>query len=160
MTQTQPKTCPGKTYLRVVGIIMIVFSSLAIIMSLITLFAGGVTTIGLSAITSSDPNAALQLETAMVEAGVTTSDVQAFGFVAIIASVVTLLSSIFTLIVGILGTKNANRPEKAKTLFVLGIICLVFAALPLFSGVTWSNIVGLVLPVLYVIGASMNRKAA
>lgn len=154
------QTCPGKTLLRVVGIVMIVFSVLAIILSCVTLFAGGLTTAGMGAIMESDPEAALQLENAMNEAGVTAGDVRTFGAAAIVLGIFALLSSIFQLVLGILGTKNAGRPEKATTLFVLGIISLVFAVIPLFGGFNWQSLFGLVLPILYTVGASMNRRAA
>ena len=81
------------------------------------------------------------------------------GFVAI-------LSSVFSLVVGILGVKWCNRPDKAGTLFVLGIILIVLAALSLLSSFggdssssVVSGLIGLVLPVLYTLGAWQNKQS-
>ena len=69
-------------------------------------------------------------------------------------------------VVGILGVKWCNRPDKAGVLFVLGIVLIVLAALSLLSSFSSdsstsvvSSVLGLVLPVLYTLGAWQNKQS-
>ena len=85
-----------------------------------------------------------------------------------LAVILMLVSSIFELIAGIVGVKNCNKPEKAGTCMVWGIIVIALSVLSdvltlvgnpdNFSIV--SLLTGLVIPVLYLIGAVMNKKAS
>lgn len=133
----------GRLMLKVVGILYIVFASFSILAGLVVI-AGG---------------AAL---------GITGGESLALGLgaLAMILGFVAILSSVFSLVVGILGVKWCDRPDKAGTLFVLGIILIVLAALSLlssFSGDSSSSVVsgliGLVLPVLYTLGAWQNKQS-
>ncbi|MFP3154724.1 hypothetical protein LQZ18_09935 [Lachnospiraceae bacterium ZAX-1] len=89
------------------------------------------------------------------------------------AAVLSLLGAIFELVAGISGVKNAAKPEKAQNCIVFGIIVAVlcvagnilysvsYASLtetafsPNFVGL----VTGLVLPVLYLIGAFQSKKS-
>lgn len=129
----------GSKFLKVTGILMIVFGALALILSIVA-------AIGLAAL------AALDLNTWQYT----------------LAVILMLVSSIFELIAGIVGVKNCNKPEKAGTCMVWGIIVIALSVLSNvltlvgnpdnFSIVTL--LTGLVIPVLYLIGAVMNKKAA
>ena len=86
--------------------------------------------------------------------------------IAMVLGVVAILSSTFSLVVGILGVKWCNRPDKAGVLFVLGIVLIVLAALSLLSSFSSdsstsvvSSVLGLVLPVLYTLGAWQNKQS-
>lgn len=129
----------GSKFLKVTGILMIVFGALALILSIVA-------AIGLAAL------AALDLNTWQYT----------------LAVILMLVGSIFELIAGIVGVKNCTKPEKAGTCMVWGIIVIAISVLSdvltlvgnpdNFSIV--SLLTGLVIPVLYLIGAVMNKKSA
>lgn len=134
MTQnTAPK---GKMMLKVVGILYIIFAAISIITGLVAIFGGGIA--------------------ATASAGL--------GALIILGGLVMIIGSILGLVAGILGVKYCDKPEKAQTCFVLGIILIVFAALDLISAVSgsssiWSAFIGLVLPILYTVGAYENKQS-
>lgn len=129
----------GSKFLKVTGILMIIFGALALILSIVA-------AIGLAALV------ALDLNTWQYTAAV----------------ILMLVSSIFEMIAGIVGVKNCNKPEKAGTCMVWGIIVIALSVLSnvltLVGNPDNFSIVnlltGLVIPVLYLIGAVMNKKAA
>ena len=129
----------GSKFLKVTGILMIVFGALALILSIVA-------AIGLAALV------ALHLNTWQYTAAV----------------ILMLVGSIFEMIAGIVGVKNCNKPEKAGTCMVWGIIVIALSVLSnvltLVGNPDNFSIVnlltGLVIPVLYLIGAVMNKKAA
>lgn len=129
----------GSKFLKVTGILMIIFGALALILSIVA-------AIGLAAL------AALDLNTWQYT----------------LAVILMLVGSIFELIAGIVGVKNCNKPEKAGTCMVWGIIVIALSVLSnvltLVGNPDNFSIVnlltGLVIPVLYLIGAVMNKKAA
>lgn len=129
----------GSKFLKVTGILMIVFGALALILSIVA-------AIGLAALVALDLNT----------------------WQYTLAVILMLVGSIFELIAGIIGVKNCNKPEKAGTCMVWGIIVIAISVLSdvltlvgnpdNFSIV--SLLTGLVIPVLYLIGAVMNKKSA
>ena len=129
----------GSKFLKVTGILMIIFGALALILSIVA-------AIGLAALV------AMELNTWQYTAAV----------------ILMLVGSIFELIAGIVGVKNCNKPEKAGTCMVWGIIVIALSVLSnvltLVGNPDNFSIVnlltGLVIPVLYLIGAVMNKKAA
>ncbi len=128
---------PGKTLLLVVGILLVIFSGLSMIAVIPTLILGF---------------ASLSL------GGV--------GFIILLAAVLACASVIIDLIAGILGIVNREKPEKAKTCMALGVTMIVIAALNILSSIgaqdfnIFSAIFGLLLPILYTVGASKNKNAA
>lgn len=92
----------------------------------------------------------------------------------ILTSVILLVDGVIELIAGILGVKNCNHPEKASSCLALGIATIVLTLLgAVFNLYTGNNVLsignninvlvvisGLVLPVLYVIGAVLNNQSA
>ena len=129
----------GSKFFKVTGILMIVFGALALILSIVA-------AIGLAALV------AMELNTWQYTAAV----------------ILMLVGSIFEMIAGIVGVKNCNKPEKAGTCMVWGIIVIALSVLSnvltLVGNPDNFSIVnlltGLVIPVLYLIGAVMNKKAA
>ncbi|HHU04090.1 MAG TPA: hypothetical protein GXZ81_03615 [Fastidiosipila sp.] len=82
----------------------------------------------------------------------------------IFATILSLLGAIVSLVAGILGVANAAKPEKANICIVFGILAAILSVLgnvlTATSGGTFSVfnlILGLVLPVLYLIGAFQNK---
>lgn len=80
------------------------------------------------------------------------------------AGVISLVSAVAELIAGIVGVKNCKKPEKARTCVVWGVIvavlCVAGSVLTVVGGNSFpvfSLILGLVLPVLYIVGAIKNK---
>ncbi len=129
----------GRKFLKVTGILMIIGAVFGIIGGIIALIGSG----ALAAV----------LETS------------AGGLM--LASALILASAIFQLIAGIMGVKNCDKPEKAQTCLVMGIIVAILS----IAGNVTSNVLGsdfnifsyatgLIIPVLYIIGAAKNKEAA
>ena len=129
----------GRKFLKVTGILMIIGAAFGIIGGIIAM-------IGVGAL-------AAVLETSAVG--------------LMLASVLVLASAVFQLIAGIMGVKNCDKPEKAQTCLVMGIIVAILSV----AGNVTSNVLGsdfnvfnyatgLVIPVLYIIGATKNKETA
>lgn len=143
----QPK---GKTMLKVVGILYIIFSAISVVMGLIAL-AGGAILGGAVAGAIGDAGAA------GVAAGL--------GLVALLGALLILVDAALGLVAGILGVKNCDQPQKANVCFVLGVILVVLSAISLIStisshGNVFSGLIGLVLPILYTVGAYQVKSSA
>jgi hypothetical protein len=127
----EAEKAPGKGLLRVSSILMVILSSLVLVLALIGIIAAG--TIG-----------------GIIIAAAST-------FVVIFA----FLPTIAVFITGVLGIAYAGKPEKATVCLVFGIVVVILTLISIFtSGFTWGHLVGLILPVLYVIGAARNKQAA
>ncbi len=131
----------GKNFLKVCGIIMIVGGALGLIVSIVAIL--GVA--GLAYLSDG------QLEMGMLYA----------------SSILALVASVVELVTGIVGVKNCKKPEKATSCMVWGIIVAVLTIAGEILGVAGGGsfsvinlILGLVLPVLFIIGAALNKKAA
>ena len=129
----------GRKFLKVTGILMIIGAVFGIIGGIIALIGSG----ALAAV----------LETS------------AGGLM--LASALILVSAIFQLIAGIMGVKNCDKPEKAQTCLVMGIIVAILS----IAGNVTSNVLGsdfnifsyatgLIIPFLYIIGAAKNKETA
>ena len=127
----------GKMFLKVTGILMIIGGAFGIIGGFVALIGAG----ALAAV----------LETSAV------------GLV--FSSVLILASAIFQLIAGIMGVKNCEKPEKAQSCLIMGVIVAVLSV----AGNVISNVLGssfnimsyatgLIIPVLYIIGAAKNKE--
>ncbi len=134
----------GRLMLKVVGILYIIFAALSILTGLMAVVGGAALGI------AGGESLALGL-----------------GAIAMVLGVVAILSSTFSLVVGILGVKWCNRPDKAGTLFVLGVVLTALAVLNLLSSFGGDNgsaavvgaLIGLALPVLYTLGAWQNKQS-
>ena len=81
------------------------------------------------------------------------------------AGALTLISAVAELVTGIIGVVNAKRADKAGTCMAWGIVvavlCVVGCILTVAGGgefPVFSLILGLVLPVLFIIGAAKNKQ--
>ena len=125
---------PGKALLKIVGILFIIFSLVTIIVALVGIFSG----------------------TAM-----TVSGAAGLGALMVIGTILSCSSGILQFIAGIFGVKYSDEPERATTCIVLGAIIILLTLINMiWAGFHWTQLFGLVLPVLYFIGAIMNRNAA
>ena len=128
-------------FLKVTGILMIISGGISIIFSIIALLGVGVLATALGG------DASLGL--------------------LMLASVLALVSSVISLVAGILGVKNAAKPEKAQICIVFGFITAILAVLGNVLNIAGGNsfdvlglVTGLVVPVLYLIGAFQNKGKA
>ena len=132
-------TTKGTGFLKVTGILMIIGGGISIIMGIIA-------ALGVAAL-------------AYISDGTVSSAL-------LYASVVLMLiSAVAELVAGIIGVVNCRKPEKAGVCIAWGIIVAVLSvAGTILNSVgggsfsAFSLILGLVLPVLYIIGAVFNKK--
>jgi len=127
---------PGKTLLMVVGILFIVLSSIALILYLM----------------------ALALDSA--SGGVLSEVSSLLGFSYTLIFVTLALISAFQIVAAIIALINGNKRDKAQILLVIGVVLCV---LPFFgilvSGFEILSLTAFILPILYVVGALLNKKA-
>ena len=128
---------PGKGLLKVTGILFVIGAAIGLIVGII----GVVGVCALGAAMGGAEGAAV--------AGV--------GAVAI---VIALIGAILQLIAGIFGIKNCDKPEKSTVCIVFGAIILALTIINIISGgFQWTALFGIVLPILYFIGAIQNKNA-
>ena len=129
----------GRKFLKVTGILMIIGGAFGII--------GGIV--------------------AMIGSGALAAVLETSAGGLMLASALILVSAVFQLIAGIMGVKNCDKPEKAQSCLVMGVIVAILSvAGNVISNVLGSdfNIInyatGLIIPVLYIIGAVKNKEPA
>ena len=128
----------GSGFLKVTGILMIIGGALSIILSIVGI-------LGIAAL-------------AVINVGsISMGLLYVSGILAIVSSVVELIA-------GIVGVKHCKNPEKAKACIVWGAIVAVLTVVSAIltvaggSAFPWvSLLIGLVVPVLYIIGAVKNK---
>jgi len=135
MENSKPK---GSGFLKVCGILMIIGGGLGIILAIVALSAVAV------------------LAAAGASSGMLT-----------VAAIFALVSAALELVAGIVGVVNCKKPEKSTACMVWGIIVAVLSIvgqiLTVKAGGSFSVlslITGLALPVLFIIGAALNKKSA
>ena len=128
-------------FLKVTGILMIISGGISIIVSIVAVLGVGV----LAAALGGDGSLTLLM----------------------LAAVLALVSAGISLVAGILGVKNAVKPEKAMVCIVFGILTAALSVLgnvlTVAGGGNFSIpnlLLGLVIPVLYLIGAFQNKQRA
>lgn len=127
----------GSKFLKVTGILMIIFGALALVLAIIAI-------------------AGISLLAAMgASSGLLT-----------VSCILMLVGAVAELVAGIIGVKNWNKLEKAGTCITWGIIvivlCVISNILTVVGGGDFSVLnlaTGLVIPVLYLIGGLQNKKA-
>ena len=129
----------GRKFLKVTGILMIIGGAFGII--------GGIV--------------------AMIGAGALAAVLETSAGGLMLASALILASAVFQLIAGIMGVKNCDKPEKAQSCLVMGVIVAILSvAGNIISNVLGSSFnilsyaTGLIIPVLYIIGATKNKETA
>ena len=129
----------GTGFLKVTGILMIIGGAVSIILSIIA-------ALGIAAL-------------AYISDG-TVSPALLYASVILM-----IVSAVAELVAGIIGVANCKKPDKAGSCIVWGIIVAVLSvAGTVLNSVgggsfsVFSLILGLVLPVLYIIGAAFNKK--
>lgn len=135
----------GSKMLKVCGILMIIGAALALVMSIIALLGVG-TVMGLAA--------------GSLAAG--------FG-IATVFMVIASLGAVLQLIAGIVGVSNWDKPQNAGRCIVLGFIIVILNVISQLGtllstqstgGEIFTVLLGLVIPVLYLVGAFQLKKQA
>lgn len=135
---------PGQSLLKVVSILFIVFGAIATVVSIVAILGSAVVT----------------------AAGAVADDsVAAVGGLLLIGSIFLLISSVLELVLGIVGVKKCGDPSKAGYFIVTGILLCMFSVLSIIlsaagGSFAWTGCIGFVLPILYIVGGNMNKKAA
>lgn len=131
----------GHKFLKVTGILMIIGGALSAILGIVAV-------LGVAALA--------YIASAQTEAGM------------LYASTILLLASgVVELIAGIIGVINAEKPQKAKACIVWGALVAILSVAGTILGVVGGSdfsvsglVLGLVLPVIYIIGAVKNMQSA
>lgn len=131
----------GQGFLKVTGILMIIFGSISLITSLVAIFG----IIALDSLLEGQYNMGMLY----------------------FSCILMLISAVAEFVAGIIGVKNCKYAERAKTCMIWGIIVAVLCVVGTicnaigYSSFGASNVFslfcGLVLPVLYIIGAARNK---
>lgn len=134
----------GSKMLEVTGILMIIGGALALVIAIIAVIRIA---------------AAASLAAGVLGGGIIA--------LAVIASILALLGGGIELAAGILGVKNWNQPAKAQSCIVFGAIIIALSVLSNILNLTsgsefnlFTLLLGLVLPVLYLIGAVQLKNMA
>ncbi|MEE0761461.1 MAG: hypothetical protein UIM27_00630 [Acutalibacteraceae bacterium] len=129
----------GSGFLKVTGILMIIGGGISIIMSIIAVLG--------------------------VAALVYISDGEASSAMLYASVALMVVSAVSQLVAGIIGVVNCKKPEKAGVCIAWGVIvavlCIAGTILNSAGGGSFSIlslVLGLVLPILYIIGAVFNKK--
>lgn len=131
----------GSSFLKVTGILMIISASISLIVDIFSFFLGAaVDALGASEISN----------------------------ILYLASVIMLIDAAVEMVAGIMGVAFCKKPEKANVCLVMGIIvavlCVVGTIFNIVSGTEFgastifSLLLGLVIPVLYIVGAVKNKS--
>ena len=148
---------PAKGLLKTVSILFIIFGAIATIVAILAMVA-------VAALTAVASGVASEFGEAADVVGEVASSV---GGLAILASIIAIINSVLMLVFGIVGVgKKSNDPSKAGFYVIAGIILCVLALLSIIltlafstSGFPWTGLISFVLPILYIVGGSQNKKA-
>ena len=131
----------GHKFLKVTGILMIVGGALSAILGIVAV-------LGVAALA--------YIASAQTEAGMLYA-----------STILLLISGVVELIAGIIGVINAEKPQKAKACIVWGALVAILSVAGTILGVVGGSdfsvsglVLGLVLPVIYIIGAVKNMQSA
>ncbi len=88
-----------------------------------------------------------------------------FGGVGIAVLIVSVILGVVEIIAGILGVRGASDPAQGQRLFTLGIALLALAVVMMIVNIMTGSVgatavVGLLLPILFVVGANQLRQRA
>lgn len=131
----------GHKFLKVTGILMIIGGALSAILGIVAV-------LGVAALA--------YIASAQTEAGMLYA-----------STILLLISGVVELIAGIIGVINAEKPQKAKACIVWGALVAILSVVGTILGVVGGSdfsvsglVLGLVLPVIYIIGAVKNMQSA
>lgn len=138
--QNYPSAPVGSSLLRVTGILMIIFSAITLVFGLIGLFG---------------------LLTLSAMAGV-----GALMLVIVLGYILFFTGAVLEFVAGIVAVKNWANPAKAHACMGWGVTLLVLASLSLLLALLGSGtngvtaVIGIVLPILYIVGVNQLKQQA
>ena len=132
---------PGQTLLKVVSILYIIFGALFALVALLSLFLGS-------------------LLTSFVTSLVGDYGALVGGAVGIVLFIVFLIIAAVDLVAGIIGVKQCGNPSKATFFIVFGFILGGLSLISFITNFQIGNLIGMVMPVLFIVGGFMNKNAA
>lgn len=142
---------PGKGMLKVVSILFIIFGAIGTIVTLIGLF-------GALALSSM----AAQLDSEILEGAMA-----AVGGLLIVALIIGIIACVLELVIGIIGVGKAGDASKAGFFITTGIILcaiqlisIILTMLTPNATFPFMNLIGFVLPILFIVGGMQNKNAA
>ena len=131
----------GHKFLKVTGILMIIGGALSAILGIVAV-------LGVAALA--------YIASAQTEAGMLYA-----------STILLLISGVVELIAGIIGLINAEKPQKSNACIVWGALVALLSVAGTILGVVGGSdfsvsglVLGLVLPVIYIIGAVKNMQSA
>lgn len=142
----------GSKMLRIISIVMMVLAIIGIVSALITMVGGAACAAASTGIEGEDGEI-----------------VAAAGGMIIVFGVIMLIGYLIELVAAVLGVKNWDKPEKAKSCMIIGVIILVIQLIGGIGGMVnngfnfdtvWSLVAGVAIPVVYVAGAFQLKKQA
>ena len=143
-TKEAAKMQKSNKFLTVTGILMIIGGGIGVILGVIAVAGVGL------------------LAASLEELGISSE-----AGLLMLAAILYLVSAVVQLIAGILGVANARKPEKAMVCIVFGILTAILAILGNVLTVAGGGdfnvlglVLGLALPILYLIGAFQNKSKA
>lgn len=135
---------PGKTMLKVVSIIYIIFGAFFALFAILALLIGPVIASFLGGMLGAIGG-------------------MLGGAIGGLIGIILLIPTAIYLVIGIIGVKKCAVPTAALFFIIVGFIFGAFALIPLFSSADFLsvifNLIGLALPVLYIVGGFMNKNA-
>jgi uncharacterized membrane protein HdeD (DUF308 family) len=148
------KKAKGKGFLKVTGILLIIFGAFSLI--------SGVISVVTASKAASDGGQLLDSMNAIAQAQGINYTYTAQGLMT--AAILALVVGALYLAAGIIGVANCNKPQKAQMCFIMGIIMIVavladavYQAMNGTFGII-GTVLNLILPVLYLIGANKNKQ--
>ncbi|MGX8702833.1 MAG: hypothetical protein ACSW75_03630 [Lachnospiraceae bacterium] len=155
MQQQKPK---GSVMILVVSILLIVGAAIGLLGGL----AAGAASVLFNAASTRE-----ELQAALGQLGLANVPIEQVKSILTTTTILVAVTSIFQLIIAIIGLVNRNKVEKAGLLLVLGIVLIVMSLVSNFVPlIMWkvsvsavSIVTGLILPILFVIGAVMNKNS-
>ena len=132
---------PGKTLLKVVSILYIIFGALFALAALLSLFLGSLIGSFVSGFFG-DYSALLG------------------GAIGIVLFIVFLILAAIDLVAGIVGIKQCGDPSKSMFFIVFGFILGGLSLISFITNFQVGNLIGIIMPALFVVGGFLNKNAA
>lgn len=139
----------GKVILRITGVLLIIAGIVSIILGIFMVLSGGMLIGGGSSL------------------GLDENTTAKASVLFILLAGVLIVTGVIELVAGVLGLAKAKTPNSAKPCIVFGIIIILLSlGSAIFSlashqeliSVITSSLIGLVVPIVYMIGASLNLR--
>jgi hypothetical protein len=136
---------PGKGMLKVVSILFIIFGAIGVVASIISV-------VGVAAASSLVAQMGDEAQAVMNAA------MGAVGPIIIVGLIIAIVGCLLELILGIVGLKKCGDASQANFFIVCGIILCALQLVSMIMSFSVISLVGFVLPILYIVGGSMNKK--